>query len=207
LIKSVLRLIVEFVAAFALVLALLNQASNAASWQIEELSKWLVAGILAIGYVALLHYLADTRDGEKSLKANSKSFSKYYSSWYGQEGQIHIFCSDTEWLEHNEMRPIVSKVLEKGSRAFVYLRETGGPVTDEFRRGGVQIFEIPPSVGLNIKMSVLVNNDHKEAIIRHKLINQRSRRFERNIFKETKDAYLLGFAVDFLQSIRNGGLA
>lgn len=206
-VKIVLRYILDGAVGFGLFFSLGWDLLTALSITFEPMTLVLASLILTVGYVSLRAWLGRSSAGHRSLKANSDAFSAYYSKWYAQEGYIHIICSDTEWLEHERMRPIVDQIRTKGQRAHLYLRDVSGPITQSLVLHGVQVFETPADAAVNLKMSVIVNDNYSEAIIRHKRVSDRGRRFERNVFKETSDEYLLAFAIDFLQSIRTRAAA
>ncbi|MEV8219708.1 hypothetical protein AB0O65_08130 [Microbacterium sp. NPDC077391] len=140
-----------------------------------------------------------------SLERGTAKFAQYYANFYRLEGNIYIFCEDTEWLEGDVMRPVVEAIAGKGKKATVCLSDTSYPTTEELSKREVDIVSIPANQALEVKMSYRVNGTEKILIIRGAAdgTTRRTRRhpIEVNTFTRTTNADLVNLAGTIFSTI------
>jgi hypothetical protein len=205
----------------AVVVTLINSAAIASSISGETLktmtarqadwSRTVPAFLLVAGLqLALLWYLSRRVD-RTVLREGSKRFTRFFASWYAEEGNIYIYCSDIEWLETLKHKEIIEKIKQKGrsSRAHLFVRYWDSPEIVGLLEAGVKVYVIPPGVELRIRMSLRTSDDSRSLIIRAtpdtaQPGNNRGRGREVMV-RTSSDQYLCGLARDLLRLCQESG--
>lgn len=178
-------------------------------WPVNVPAEFVLAIAVAAAYFVLLRLSRPpARSGQKSLEVASQEFADYYANFYRREGQLHVFCKDTEWLEHVNMAPVVEALTAKGQRATLCLQILGEPVTNRLAEAGVNIVHVPEALALEIKMSLRENGTEKELIIRGAghgterapRSNHKEAR-EINTFTESTNADMVNLALTIFRTI------
>ncbi|MEV8273760.1 hypothetical protein [Microbacterium sp. NPDC077184] len=162
----------------------------------------IVALVIAVLYTLLLHWVRDPGTVRHQIPKNSKKFVDFYADWYKRDGHVHMYCQDLHWLQGPEYASIVEQLRLKGPQAHIYLRDLSGTVVSGLQDHGVQVFEVPPSVKIAVKFSLLTEDDHRVLIIRSKVKRSGMRRkTDHEEVLETQDSYLIDLASEFLSSL------
>jgi hypothetical protein len=188
-------------------LFLLQAACNAATIAgtlLSFLSKqWWVIVLAVAAFAATLVaqyllYRASTKTTYHEFEdEREKKFVDFFCNWYDRDGSHNIYCKDLDWLDRPEVSRIVDVLKQRHASVSIFIREDDAAVCNDLRNAGVRIYLVPSVARSQMKMSMRIDNDDQEIIIRRKAPNATVVQFIR-----TDDKYLLGVAEDLFTAYR-----
>ena len=179
-------------------------AATIAGGLLSFLSREWWAIILAAGaFVATLVvqyfiYRASTKNTYHQFPdERDRGFVDFFCNWYDRNGTHNIYCKDLDWLDRPEVARIVDVLKRRHANVSIFIREDAARVCDDLRNAGVRIYLVPNVARSQMKMSMRIDDDDQELIIRRKGPGATDVQFIRS-----EDKYLLGLAEDLFTAYR-----
>lgn len=165
--------------------------------------KWWAIVLAAVAFVATLIvqyfiYRASTRTTYHQFQDERDTrFVDFFCNWYDRNGTHNIYCKDLDWLDRPEVSPIVEVLKRRHANVSIFIREDAARVCADLRSAGVRIYLVPNMARSQMKMSMRIDDDDQELIIRRKAPGTTDVQFIRS-----EDKYLLGLAEDLFTAYR-----
>jgi hypothetical protein len=191
------RKILEFLN--GLVFGLTIIGANVVQWlKIDVPSGWQIIATLLLGGGYTYTAIGSRGELRHNLKEQSRKFVDFFDKWYAQDGILHIYCTDLDWLDNPQCTRIVQRLSEKSRRKklFLYLRISSGTVVRRLKAFGATTYDVRSSIKTRHRMSMLRQNGVTKLIVRNKDVET-----DRIVFIETdsqRDPYLISLAEDLL---------
>jgi hypothetical protein len=160
---------------------------------------WVIAVLAIVGIQILLWRNVGSRTVH-SFRERTPEFSSFFSSWYAQDGQHTVYCSDLEWLEHPEHAEILRTLMRRATRIEIIVRDDSSPICSQLRQQGLVIHTIPENTYTLVRMSLHQSDDQERVIIRRKITRQNQ---ENIVFVETEDSYIVALAKDLFANCKS----
>jgi len=132
--------------------------------------------LISISFSILIpiYFISKGKRGYKTthvFEEGSIEESQFFTEWYLRRGRLIIFCTDLEWLEHEQDLEVIDALKRKGNNLELYLRKPDHRIVSELRLAGAEIHTIKPSIRSEHRFSILLTNGFRSIILRDKRID------------------------------------
>jgi hypothetical protein len=157
-------------------------------------APWIVAGALILLQLGI-YYLLVGRHRHRLTEETAK-FARHFQRWYARDGEHLIYCDDLRWLEATDCAVVVDQLKKQPERTQIWLRDDSSPRCHELRSAGVAVRQVPDSAQLHVALSLHVDGDSRELMVRGKpRVNRQGRRVIK--FVDTRERNLVALAYEF----------